>query len=97
MASLPLITPSECAVVLVDYQGRPGIRRRLVRSPGHSQCGVGARQDCRGVLGAGGGQYVGDQGLQRAVDTAAARCPGRRKYRSIMSRSRSAPLIFRRV
>jgi hypothetical protein len=78
MASLPLITPSDCAVVLVDYQAGLAfaagsadrrafvVRRwRWPRRPWRSRC--------RWV-----GQHVGDQGLQRAADAAAARCPDRR-------------------
>ena len=65
-------------MVLVDYQAGLAFAAGSADRQGHSSCGVGAGQDGGGVLGAGGSQHVGEQGLQRPADAAATRRPNRR-------------------
>jgi hypothetical protein len=78
MASLPLITPSDCAVVLVDYQAGLAFAAGSGDRQGIRSAALALAKTAEAFSVLVGGQHVGDQGLQRAADAAAARCPDRR-------------------
>ena len=78
MASLPLITPSDCAVVLVDYQAGLAFAAGSADRQGIRSAALALAKTAVAFSVPVGGQHVGDQGLQRAADAAAARCPDRR-------------------
>jgi hypothetical protein len=78
MASLPLITPSDCAVVLVDHQAGLAFAAGSADRQGIRSAALALAKTAVAFSVAGGGQHVGDQGLQRAADAAAPCRPDRR-------------------
>ena len=78
MASLPLITPSDCAVVLVDYQAGLAFAAGSADRQGIRSAALALAKTAVAFSVPVSGQHVGEQGLQRAADPAAARCPDRR-------------------